>query len=923
MIGKQIIRRLLSAGTPVTVYDLIFHPDELKAIRRDFPKTDLRHVKGDIRDRAKLRTAMTKDVVGVIHLAAVSRVLWCLENERDCTDVNVRGTQIVLEEFKGSWFIQASSREVYGKADNYPVPEDTPHQAANVYGQSKADAEVVITRHLAGIAERASAVSPQRPLDVIMLRLSNVYGSNFDHRERLIPAIMTQALAHRTIQIVGGDQDLDMVNIQDVVNAFGLAVNRLEERRKAKDHSASQAEVFNIGTSNSTSAIKLIRKILHLTNSSSPIQTLPGDNRFPDKYVGSTERAREVLGYQAQVSIDQGLHRLAIAYLTDTADYLYHKIGADCKPPRTFSLKDLLSLDGCSGTVAGDFGGEPRYAFLREANRFDPNQQKNLNDPPKYEWVDSDMPTTWEFEIKKFGKKQASVMLKGTARNTGKEWYFEAPDGHTTTKEFLAQVDDSTGYVSLTTASGAPVVTLNNGFDQRRRALDPASTNTFRFTPFCCPNREPGWPGFREDPLAAAILDERTSNKRAFDASQPKRLCQRLRDAQAIVRTRLDLLMAYPKPIDIPEASMPTGAPHDWRMRGRDVCTNLCDHPTVCLDTGDCACGQASCVPRLRFPFAPFANTPDLSYQPHLTVDWEKIETKNPGALVAQVERSSWQNVLRPGARRWLGRNPDWWPINVTRLPDEAQSDRDDNPDHYDRLQTESHGCYSADSVMERGAKALSKPIENDGRTLVFLPHWEYTLRFPPVYEWAKNALEHNIPKPFDTSRMIVPFTFDWGRCNTILHHLYHIRLHSSPNEALIRASSWQPMGDLNSPCYFMDQDVVIPARTCLQDKLRERFGQVSSVTPSRLRSVLTTFKGSPNGAGTSVRQKLQCDRPYKKIRGNLEGGNDLDVFWGRMKLYPDGSEADYMDTIGDTVFCPLPRGTTGWATRTIDVIYA
>lgn len=170
---------------------------------------------------------------------------------------------------------------------------------------------------------------------------------------------------------------------------------------------------------------------------------------------------------------------------------------------------------------------------------------------------------------------------------------------------------------------------------------------------------------------------------------------------------------------------------------------------------------------------------------------------------------------------------------------------------------------------------------------------------------------------------MIVPFTFDWGRCNTILHHLYHIRLHSSPNEVLARASSWQPMGDLNSPCYFMDQDVVIPARTCLQDKLRERFGKISDVTPSRLRSILTTFKGSPNGAGTSVRQKLQCDRPYKGIRGNLEGGNDLDVFWGRMKLYPDGVEADYMDTIGDTVFCPLPRGTTGWATRTIDVIYA
>lgn len=99
---------------PITVLDKIFYDDEVEAIRQQFPGADLRVIIGDIRDSAKLKEAMTSDVVGVINLAAVSRVLWCLENEQDCEAVNVAAVGKVLEAFHGGWFIQASSREVGG-----------------------------------------------------------------------------------------------------------------------------------------------------------------------------------------------------------------------------------------------------------------------------------------------------------------------------------------------------------------------------------------------------------------------------------------------------------------------------------------------------------------------------------------------------------------------------------------------------------------------------------------------------------------------------------------------------------------------------------------------------------------------------------------------------------------------------------------
>jgi dTDP-D-glucose 4,6-dehydratase len=49
------------------------------------------------------------------------------------------------------------------------------------------------------------------PLQAIALRLANVYGGENDHRERLVPSIVTQAMAHRTIQIVGGSQNVSFL----------------------------------------------------------------------------------------------------------------------------------------------------------------------------------------------------------------------------------------------------------------------------------------------------------------------------------------------------------------------------------------------------------------------------------------------------------------------------------------------------------------------------------------------------------------------------------------------------------------------------------------------------------------------------------------------------------------------------------------
>lgn len=246
-IGKHLCQRLLEEGYEVVCFDNFyrFGEEKISELKSD-EKFEL--VEIDIRDRDKIEPHF-KSVKHVIHLAAQSDVAGSLENKDYSFETNVEGTWNILraaEENNVEKFLFASSREVYGETEG-KVSEDEELNPKNYYGASKATGEMYLDQF-----ENYS------DLETYALRLANVYGPG--DKNRVIPIFLEKAQNNEPLELYGGDQVLDFVWIEDVVEAFTQIIKERKEVRK-----------INIGSGNGTSIRELAHIIKDLTHSESEI----------------------------------------------------------------------------------------------------------------------------------------------------------------------------------------------------------------------------------------------------------------------------------------------------------------------------------------------------------------------------------------------------------------------------------------------------------------------------------------------------------------------------------------------------------------------------------------------------------------------------------------------------------------------------
>jgi UDP-glucose 4-epimerase len=145
----------------------------------------------------------------VFHLAAQSNVLGSVNDIEYSFSTNVIGTFNVLRAARDAGaqrVVFTSSREVYGDPHQLPVPESAPLRPKNAYGASK----------VAG--EAYCEAFGNDGLETVVLRLANVYGPR--DRDRVIPLFIENALEEKPLTINGGEQVVDFVWIEAVVDAL-------------------------------------------------------------------------------------------------------------------------------------------------------------------------------------------------------------------------------------------------------------------------------------------------------------------------------------------------------------------------------------------------------------------------------------------------------------------------------------------------------------------------------------------------------------------------------------------------------------------------------------------------------------------------------------------------------------------------------
>jgi UDP-glucose 4-epimerase len=281
-IGSNLADALLARGDEVHVLD-----DLSKGKRERLDDSVTLHV-ADIRDPDAVFDDVRPDVV--LHLAAQADVRVSVERPDHDADVNVLGTLRILEAARrhGAQVVFASTGgAIYGECDG-PAGENAPRQPLAPYGTSKLCGEEYLAtwNRLYGTSH-------------VALRFGNVYGPRQEpHGEAGVVAIFMGLLQGGGTPTIYGDgrQTRDYVYVGDVVAAVLAAVG-------------TGGGVFNVGTGRETSVLELYRGIVEATG----IERQP---EHAEARLGELQRsvldpsaAKRELGWEAQVSLADGLAR--------------------------------------------------------------------------------------------------------------------------------------------------------------------------------------------------------------------------------------------------------------------------------------------------------------------------------------------------------------------------------------------------------------------------------------------------------------------------------------------------------------------------------------------------------------------------------------------------------------------------------------
>jgi len=211
-IGSHVVIELIEAGYHPVIFDNLTN-SHLSVLSNlvDITNTDIKFVKGDVRDKALLNDTLEQySIKAVIHLAGLKAVSESLKNPLEYYDNNVLGTVTLLQALSDrriKKLVFSSSATVYGEPKYLPLNELHPIAPINPYGKSKTQVEEIL--YDASHADSEWDIVVLRYFNPIGAHLSGVLGeSPKDTPANLMPHILNAGLNEcDTIKIFGDDYD--------------------------------------------------------------------------------------------------------------------------------------------------------------------------------------------------------------------------------------------------------------------------------------------------------------------------------------------------------------------------------------------------------------------------------------------------------------------------------------------------------------------------------------------------------------------------------------------------------------------------------------------------------------------------------------------------------------------------------------------
>jgi CDP-paratose 2-epimerase len=319
-IGTNLAHRLLQEGHRVLVFDSLARPGVEQNLLwlRATHGSRLQVEVADVRDVAALRNAV-EQAWQVFHFAAQVAVTTSLTDPIEDFEVNARGTLGLLELLRAQSspppLVYTSTNKVYGALGDLDlrrhkgryeptdpvlagkgISESRPLDFHSPYGCSKGSADQYVVDYARTFG-----------IPAMVFRMSCIYGPHqFGNEDQgWVAHFLIRALQHQPITLYGdGRQVRDLLFVEDLVEALLLAQRAMP---------TESGEAFNIGggpgnTVSLLEVLELIGKLLGRSPEASFDDWRPGDQRY---YVSDTGKFERATGWQRQVSVSEGLDRLA------------------------------------------------------------------------------------------------------------------------------------------------------------------------------------------------------------------------------------------------------------------------------------------------------------------------------------------------------------------------------------------------------------------------------------------------------------------------------------------------------------------------------------------------------------------------------------------------------------------------------------